>query len=145
LTPRRGFSSRTRQHQDQQYDEEDRHEKEDRLSTYGFSFGLSVLIVSEGPISYDASDSHDGSNPNPIFIIVGGCGGDFKKGQLFFARETKIPNVHHNAFLADTVNTSENQRCNPNLASMQHRMDIIRSQSAPTRELSKNGQWRIYV
>jgi hypothetical protein len=69
-----------------------------------------ILIGSKGPFSNDASDSHDGSNSNPMFIIADGCGGDFRKGQLFIAGRTKIPNVYHNALLADIVNMFEKIR-----------------------------------
>lgn len=78
-----------------------------------------VLIGSEGPISYGQYDSHgDGfgfGGSDPAFVLAGGCGGYFKKGQLFFAGGSTKPSVYHNALLANIVNIFEKnqQQFNP--------------------------------
>lgn len=41
------------------------------------------------------------------FVIAGGCGGYFKKGQLVIAGGSNLPNTPHNATLTNIVNAFE--------------------------------------
>jgi hypothetical protein len=69
-----------------------------------------VLIGSEGPyISVNGSDVHGANDPNSDwpFIIAGGCGGYFKKGQLIIAGGSKARNTNSNAILTNIVNVFE--------------------------------------
>jgi len=77
-----------------------------------------VLIGSEGPVQTNGSNTHgqgDARSDQP-FIIAGGCGGYFKKGQILFAGGGKTASVNHNALLTNIVNTFEKnqQQFNPN-------------------------------
>lgn len=69
-----------------------------------------VLIGSEGPIhTIGGSDVHGNGDPNSDqpFIVAGGCGGYFKRGQLVFAGGNKTGTVNHNALLTNIVNAFE--------------------------------------
>lgn len=79
-----------------------------------------VLIGSEGPCQTNGSDVHGNGDPgsDQPFIIAGGCGGYFKKGQLILAGGSKSANVATNALLTNIVNTFETnqQQFNPAFA-----------------------------
>jgi len=76
-----------------------------------------VLIGSEGPCQVPGSDVHnEGPNKSDFaYIVAGGCGGYFKRGQLIMAGGSKAPGVNHNALLTNIVNTFEKnqQQFNP--------------------------------
>jgi hypothetical protein len=85
-----------------------------------------VLIGSEGSIQgqyFDngggayTSDGHgnDDVHCDKPFVIAGGCGGYFKKGQLVIAGGSVQTNINHNALLTNIINTFETnqQQFNP--------------------------------
>jgi hypothetical protein len=75
-----------------------------------------VLITSEGSIQTPGTDSHNGGGlSDQMFVIAGGCGNYFKRGQLLLVNGTTKPDTDHNALLTNIVNTFEKnqQEFNP--------------------------------
>jgi hypothetical protein len=67
-----------------------------------------VLVTSEGSLQTPGADPHDSDgSTDQMFVIAGGCGGYFKRGQLVLAGGSTKPTVNHNALLTNIVNTFE--------------------------------------
>jgi hypothetical protein len=67
-----------------------------------------VLLTSEGSVQTPGSSSHDSDgSTDQMFVLAGGCGGYFKRGQLVLAGGSTKPTVNHNALLTNIVNTFE--------------------------------------
>jgi hypothetical protein len=78
-----------------------------------------VLLTSEGAVQTPGADPHDSDgSSDQMFVIAGGCGGYFKRGQLLLVGGSTKPATNHNALLTNIVNTFEKnqQDFNPSYA-----------------------------